>query len=196
MTKPRAATTRKIPEHARRVFRGKFFSVYQWRQKLFDGSTTIFERVSRPDATIVVPVTREGRILVLRQKQPTTPWFTCLPGGMIDKKESVRRSAERELLEETGYRPGRMTYWFTIAPSFRVTSSVHVFIARNCVRVARPHLDAGERIVMRAVSFEEFLRVAERPDFRHAAITIETLRARLNARAMRALRTKLLGEAA
>lgn len=182
-----------IPKMARCVFRGNFFSIYQQRQKLFDGSSAIFEYVSRPDATIVVPITREGRILILRQKQPGTGWFTCLPGGIVDRGESARHSAERELLEETGYRPRRIARWFTMPPQFRVTSSVHVFIAKNCVRVTEPHPDAGERITVRAVLFNEFLRIAARDDFRHPIITLKVLRARLNARATRALRKKLLG---
>src|SRR5215467_9321922 len=32
-----------IPEHAERVFQGKIFDVYQWPQKLYDGSTATFE---------------------------------------------------------------------------------------------------------------------------------------------------------
>ena len=189
----RRSAAQGIPNHARRVFRGKFFSVYQWKQKLFDGTTAVFERAARADATIVIPITSDGHIIMLRQKQPTTRWFTCFPGGMVDPGESLRRSAQRELLEETGYRPRTMAHWFTIAPSFRVTASVHVFIARNCVRVAKPHLDAGERIIVRTVSFSEFLRLADRADFRHPAITLKTLRARQSARALTALRTKLLG---
>ena len=187
------AVEKRLPRNARQVFRGVFFSVHQWRQKRFDGSTTIFERVSRPDATIVVPVTTDGRILILRQKQPASRWFTCLPGGLVDHGESVRRSAVRELLEETGYHPRRMVRWFTIPPRFRVMSSAHVFIAQDCTRIGRPRLDGGERIIVRPVSFSEFLRIAARPGFRHEAITIEVLRAQLNARALNELRRKLFG---
>ncbi len=186
-------TKRGTPKHARRVFRGKFFSIYQWRQKLFDGSTAIFEHASRPDATIIIPVTPNGRILMLRQKQPGTQWFSCFPGGIVDAGESPRQGAVRELREETGYRSGSLRRWFIAQPSFRIISRLHVFIAQNCVRVGKPNPDAGERMTIRAVSFREFLRIASREDFRHSTLTIKALRARLDPRAMRALRKKLLG---
>jgi ADP-ribose pyrophosphatase len=185
--------TRGLPRNARRVFRGTFFSVHQWRQKLFNGKTAVFEKISRPDATIIVPVTPEGRIVLLRQQQPGTGWFTCLPGGIVEPGESARRSAQRELREETGYRAKKLVPWFVGAPYFRMTSVVHVFIARGCARIGPPHPDGGERITVREVSFAEFLRAASRPGFRHRDITIEALRAQTDTRAMRALRKKLLG---
>ncbi len=37
----------KIPPNAKRVFKGIIFDVYQWQQKMFDGSKETFEMLKR-----------------------------------------------------------------------------------------------------------------------------------------------------
>jgi hypothetical protein len=80
-----------------------------------------------------------------------------------------------------------------LQPQFRVASRLHIFVAYGCKRVSRLRLDPGEQVRLRTVSFTEFLRIANRPDFRHASITLETFRARLDPRKMRALKKRILG---
>jgi hypothetical protein len=45
-----------IPKQAQRVFKGQIFDVYQWPQKLFDGSTQTFEMLKRPDTLTVLAI--------------------------------------------------------------------------------------------------------------------------------------------
>jgi 8-oxo-dGTP diphosphatase len=47
-------------------------------------------------------VVREGKVLLIRRKKPPFEGLLSLPGGKIGFGETVRESAERELLEETG----------------------------------------------------------------------------------------------
>jgi 8-oxo-dGTP pyrophosphatase MutT (NUDIX family) len=56
-------------------------------------------------AARVIVVDEEGRVLLLRGRDPARPdagtwWFT--PGGGVDDSESVETAARRELFEETG----------------------------------------------------------------------------------------------
>ena len=46
----------KIPEHAKKVFEGVLFDVYQWEQECFDGSHATFEAVERLGSVNVIPV--------------------------------------------------------------------------------------------------------------------------------------------
>jgi len=98
----RPAPKVKIPKSAKNVFKGLIFDVYQWEQKLFDGSLATFERLKRVDTVNVIPVTRDRKIILLHQRQPGTALFTGFAGGRIDGNEGVAEAAERELLEETG----------------------------------------------------------------------------------------------
>src|SRR3989344_9686996 len=91
-----------IPGHAKRVFKGVLFDVYQWEQKMFDGSTAIFEKLKRPDTVVVFPVLPDGRIILTEQEQPGKEAFIGATGGRVDVGEEILQTAHRELLEESG----------------------------------------------------------------------------------------------
>jgi len=44
--------------------------VYQWPQKMFDGSTATFEMIKRPD-TVQIIATVGNKILMTQEEQPT-----------------------------------------------------------------------------------------------------------------------------
>src|ERR1051326_8226108 len=64
-----------------------------------------FYRIVMPEFSLVVPVTSSGELLMVRGYRHG-PRKICLgvPGGLIEPGESPLAAAQRELLEETGYR--------------------------------------------------------------------------------------------
>jgi len=61
-------------------------------------------QISMPDYTTILPVTRDGLIVCIRQyKHGIGSIALTLPGGAIESGEQPIQSARRELLEETGY---------------------------------------------------------------------------------------------
>ena len=154
----------KIPKNAKRVFKGIMFNVYQWKQKMFDGSKKTFEMISRAPSTDVIAITN-NKILVLMQEQPTKPLFPSLPGGKIEKRHSHLETAKRELMEETGYEAKKwklLGEWFGASKLFYHES---VFIAKNCKKVREQKLDSGEKIKVTFVSFDNFLKLCRNPRF-------------------------------
>ena len=93
----------KKPDSAKKVFEGVLFNVYQWSQKMFDGSTTTFESLERRDTVTIIPVTEDGKIIMTKQEQPCAGTFWSLPGGIMDPGEEAFAAAKRELMEETGH---------------------------------------------------------------------------------------------
>ena len=71
----------KIPEHAELVFDGIRAKVYQWNQEMYDGSVARFERIKFMDGAFVIPVLKNGKILLTKQEQPARKPFISLPGG-------------------------------------------------------------------------------------------------------------------
>src|SRR3989344_31568 len=96
-----------IPDHATCVFRGKLFDVYQWEQKMFEGSTATYKKIKRPDTVVVFSVLKDGRIILTEQEQPGKDPFVGATGGRVDEGEDVLQAAKRELLEESGYEADR-----------------------------------------------------------------------------------------
>jgi len=65
-----------------------------------------FHSIQQADYVSVIAVDLQGRIPIVRQYRPALDTYTLeLPGGLLDQHESPELSAERELLEETGYIP-------------------------------------------------------------------------------------------
>lgn len=154
-----------IPPDARKVFEGELFSVFQWEVTLFDGTTALFEKVQRPDTVLVLPVLDDGRIVLTRQEQPGRAPFISAIGGRVEQNEDILAAASRELMEEAGYTAAQYQMWYSMQPTIKVDWAIYTFIARNVEIVDRQLLDAGERVDLLPLGFDEFLNLANDPDF-------------------------------
>lgn len=169
-----------LPKHAKKVFKGEIFDVYQWPQKMYDGSTKTFERVIRQNTVVIIPVAG-NKIVALRQKQPGLDWFYDLPSGRMDKKgESPKNAALRELKEETGLVPKTIKLWKTYRPSGKVIQKVYFFVARDCKKVYEQELDGGENIQVFYKTFDEFLKLSDNSRCFYGPLMIDVLLARIH----------------
>lgn len=169
-----------LPKKSKKVFSGLIFDVFQWPQKMFDGSIATFERVIRQNTVVIIPI-MDGKVVTVKQKQPGTDWYYDLPSGRMDKKgESPKNAALRELLEETGLKPKTLKLWKTYSPSGKVMQKVYFFIAQDCVKVAKQKLDPGEKIVPAYKTFQQFLELSDNPRCFFGPLMIDVLLARIH----------------
>jgi len=155
----RPKSRQQMPPDAKKVFEGEIFDVYQWEQKMFDGSTGTFERLARQDGAFVIPVSQDGTIMLTQQEQPGLGKFISLPGGRVDEGEDPLSAAKRELREEAGLESDDWSFWFATQPIGKIDWAVFYFIAKNCKKVSDPAPDAGERITLKPVSLEVFFDI-------------------------------------
>ena len=153
----------KLPDDARRVFEGKIFDVYQWEQKLYDGSTATFEKITRPDTAGIIPVLPDGRILLIEDSQPQRETILTIPTGKVDEGETPADTVRRELLEETGYAVDSIEQIFERQVTGKLDWNVYTFVGRGAKKVQEAEPEPGEKIVPRIVTFEEFLELASEP---------------------------------
>ena len=154
-----------MPSDAALVFKGELFDVYQWQQQMYDGTYQTFEKLRRPDAVVVFGVLDDGSILLTKQEQPGKSPFIGAAGGRVDEGEDIEAAAARELLEETGYRAKEMKLWHSEQPVSKIDWAVYIFIAKGLQKVDDQRLDAGEKITLHPVAFEEFIDTALRNEF-------------------------------
>jgi ADP-ribose pyrophosphatase len=183
-----------IPKHAKQVFKGTIFEIYQWPQKMFDGSKKTFEMAKGMDGAGMIAIIKD-KIIILKQQQPGTKWYFTLPGGYMDiPGETAKQCAIRELREETGMRAQSVKFWKKFIRGGRVEADLHMFVARDCYVVDEPKLDRGEKIQMELRSFEDFLKLADDDNFHHPRVIMEMLRARLSNKNKLAFRKLIFGK--
>lgn len=149
---------RLVPDTAKKVFEGKIFDVYQWEQELFDGTHATFEMLKRPDTVTVIAIDDDDQIITLREEQPGLAVREAYsPGGRVDPEDaSTLAAAQRELYEETGIKLREWKWVETIQPLVKMEWFIHVFIARGVEYIDEPSADAGEKIEVQRMSYEQF----------------------------------------
>lgn len=93
-----------------------------------------YEIVRKHDAAAIVPVTPDGDVLLVRQfRPPVRSSLLEIPAGLLDVEgEDALTCAERELIEETGYRSAETAFLggTFLSPGF-TAEYAHVFWART-----------------------------------------------------------------
>lgn len=183
----------KISPRAKKVFDGKIFDVYQWEQEMFDGTTETFEMLKRPDTMQVIPIV-DGKIIIAKEEQPHKGLFFSLAGGRREEGEEALEAAKRELLEETGYVSDNWELYKIYEPVVKLEWSIYTYIARDCVKQSEPSLDAGERIELVHLDFDEFVDWISRGEIRSQELSCDVLRMRLEPEKLEEFKKKLFGE--
>ena len=127
-----------------------FFKVKRDRaQSPRTGQSRDFLIIHMPDWLQVVPVTKDGRVVLVNQYRHASRMAGLeIPGGLIDPEDkSPAEAAARELEEETGYGGGEMIDLGRFHPQpALIANRVSVFAARGVELTGQPTPDAGEDI--------------------------------------------------
>ncbi len=121
----------------------------------------------------VVAITREGKIILVRQYRHAAKNITIeIPGGAIDKNgESPEEAARRELLEETGFEAGRQIFESRHFPNPALQSNqLWTYIFIDCVKKAEPNWDEFEELEIDLVSFNELKEKVHGGQISHSLI--------------------------
>ena len=110
-----------------------------------------------PSWVNVVPVTAEGRVVLIRQYRHGIRDVTVeIPGGMIDAGESPEAAAARELQEETGYTAESLRLLARVLPNPAIQNNwCYLFAADGCRRTGQPRPDPFEVIEVQERPLEE-----------------------------------------
>ena len=141
------------------LFRGRRIGLRRDHVRMANGRETTREVVFHPGAVAVVPFLPDGRVVLIRQyRHATGEVLLELPAGTRDVPgENPADTAARELVEETGYRAGRLAHLadFYTAPGF-CNELMSLFVATD--------LTPGDRHLMddEAIGVEPFSLAAAR----------------------------------
>ena len=120
------------------------------------GSASEFARIQTSDWVNIIPLTDAGTVILVRQYRHGIEDMSLeLPGGIIDEGEDPREAAQRECIEETGYRgAGEAELIGVNHPNPALQGNrCYSFVWRGCTAADVQHLDEHEEIEVVEVPF-------------------------------------------
>ena len=140
------------------VHQGNFLQLRLDTVRLPHGGEATREYVVHPGAVVVIGLLDDGQVLLERQfRYPVGQVMTEFPAGKLDAGETPLFCAQRELLEETGYRAREWAYAGPLHLAIGYSTEViHVFFARGLVAGER-QLDADEFLDVCSMTPEQLL---------------------------------------
>ena len=151
-----------MSEHIKRLnrelkFKGKIIDFYQDTMEIDGDHTVVWDFIKHKGAAAVVPVTEDGKILMVRQYRNALERYTLeIPAGALDAEDEPGLTcASRELEEETGYRSEHLEWLITLRTTVAFCNErIEVYVAKDLIP-SRQHLDEDEFIDLKAYSLDE-----------------------------------------
>lgn len=139
----------------RLVFQGSIIDYYRDTVLVPNGNVVEWDFIGHKGAAAVVPVTDDGKILMVRQWRNALDRYTLeIPAGGLNG-EPTDVAAARELEEETGYRTEDISLLISIRTTVAFCNEkIDIYVARNLKRTQQ-HLDEDEYIDVKAYTVGE-----------------------------------------
>lgn len=142
------------------AYEGAILKIYR-DTVVSNGVEEIFDFIHHDGAAAVLPVTKEGKILMVRQYRNALDRFTLeIPAGKLDAPDEPKiECAYRELEEETGFRTEKLEYLMTLNTTVAFCNElIGVFIARDLIP-SKQNLDEDESIDVEEWDVKDLLQL-------------------------------------
>jgi ADP-ribose pyrophosphatase len=147
-----------------KIFDGKVVKLQVDEVILPNGKQSKRELIKHPGAVAVVPITKEGKIVLVEQfRKPLEKSIVEIPAGKLEPGEDPQETALRELEEETGYTTKSLTKLtsFYTSPGF-ADEIMHIYVAKELEKLDEaPSLDEDEFVEILEVTLEEAKQLVE-----------------------------------
>jgi ADP-ribose pyrophosphatase len=152
---------------SRSIYRGRLVHLDVDRIVEPSGMEVEREVVRHPGAAVLLPVTSDRRVILVRQfRYAAGEILLEVPAGTIDPGETPEQTAGRELVEETGYHAGRLEKLAEFFPSPGILAErMYLFLATELEKRERS-LDEDESLELVELSWEEALALEPGKDVR------------------------------
>ena len=140
------------------VFEGKIITVKLDTARLPNGVEASREVVEHPGGVCIIALQADGTVPLVRQfRYPLGDVMLELPAGKLEYGEQPRPAAIRELGEEVGLEPGRLTDlgFLYVSPGF-CTERLYLYLAQD-VKQVPVHSDEDEFLDIVHLPFGELV---------------------------------------
>lgn len=132
-------------------YQGTILKIYE-DTVMANGHEAHWDFIHHNGAAAVVPVTEDGKILMVRQYRNALDRMTLeIPAGALDWPEEPKiNCAYRELEEETGYKTDQLEYLISVNTTVAFCDeAIDIFVAKNLIP-SKQNLDEDECIEVEA----------------------------------------------
>ena len=161
------------------VFEGMIVDIRHDVAELQNGNKARREVVLHPGGVGIVPVTKDNKVLMVRQyRYPMEEELLEVPAGKLGKDEDPLACAIRELSEETGCTAGRIVDLGATYPSPGFCrETLFMFLALD-LEHGEMHLDENELLSVEAVDIDELVELIMANELPDAKSIIGILKAK------------------
>lgn len=159
----------------------KIFQIQEVERETEDGIRATFYEVDAPQWVTVIPVIEDPELgrcfLMVRQYRHGSDAITLeFPAGMVEAGESAEESGARELLEETGYRPGSLINLGEVSPNPAfMKNSVTTLLAEDLEYIQKQNLDEYEMIELQKVPVDRVISEIGAGEYNNGIMMISLL---------------------
>jgi ADP-ribose pyrophosphatase len=142
------------------VYKGRVFSVEVGVERFPNGSSHDVAVVRHPPSVVLIPVTDDGHVILIRQYRPAIRRVLWeLPAGSLEPGETAEAAAVRECEEETGLVPRRLDRLRALYPTPGFCDEELIFFRVSDLRppegTTRRPADEDEDIETRTLTLEQ-----------------------------------------
>jgi ADP-ribose pyrophosphatase len=154
-----------VPREIQKIFQGRVFTLQVETIPLEHGRELRAEIVRHPGSVVIIPVTANDQILLVRQYRPAIgQWAWELPAGSLKPGEDVDEAARRECHEEVGLVPSQLERLGSFFPTPGYCDEAMTFFRATGLRPPGPgdaeaHQDDDEQIEVRPFDLEVITRM-------------------------------------
>lgn len=148
------------------LWEGKYLRTVRITYKGGEGDLRYWEAVERVNCNgivAIVPVTKDGHVIFVRQfRPPVNSYVIEFPAGLNDMNEPLEVVALRELLEETGYTADKLIFLAKGPLSTGLSKEIlMVYLANNAELAETPERDEAEDIEVLNIPIDEVNKALE-----------------------------------
>lgn len=165
---------------SRTIYQNAWLRLREDLVELPSGHTTIYGVVSTGSCVGVLPFLDPDTVVLVRQYRYVAGRYTWeMPTGGVMPGESIQAAAQRELVEESGYRADRLEPVCVYHTSKSVMDeTAHLFLASDLTRAEdRPEPDVTESFQVRPHGFQEVLAMVDTGEIVDSMTIIAVLQA-------------------
>ena len=127
--------------HSELLFQNRWMELHEDKVEVRPGKITHYTWYRTPDVAVIVTFIDKSTIVMIRQyRHPLRKVLLEFPAGHMENNEDPKKTATRELLEETGYHAGEIEEVYTYNPSVNISKQlIHIFRGTNLVKDEYEH---------------------------------------------------------